>query len=409
MKLSQHTLPSGMRLVHIQHPTEVEYFGVAIAAGSADETAGDEGLAHFVEHTIFKGTQKRRAWHILNRMEAVGGELNAYTTKEETMVYTVAPAGHLRRATDLVFDLITNATFPQVELDKERQVVIDEINAYLDTPADRVFDEFDEMAFAGTPLAHNILGTVETVERFGTADCRRWIETHYTPDRMVAFYLGPRVSAPPIPPLKGGATKLLVDADVTPWESRTKEAPPFRGGMGGADISFHQAHTVIGCLLPGVHTEHRPALNLLTNVLGGPGMNALLNVELRERRGLVYSVDASTTFYRDCGLMSIYYGCDPEDVGRCRKLIINTLERISAGGLSPSRLRAACRQYAGQVMVAAQNRENVIMGCARAAMYGLTPVTPPQSAEAILRLTPEAVAAAARLLTPDRFISLTLK
>ena len=183
-------LPGGMRLVCCPAVSPAEYFGVAVNAGSRDEQPGEYGLAHFVEHTIFKGTARRRPHHIINRMESVGGELNAFTSKEETYVYSAFPAGNLPRAMELVADLMQNSVFPAAELDRERSVVGEEIDACFDTPAERVYDDFEDMVFAGSQLGHNILGSADTLAGFSSEGCRRWIERNYTAGRMTAFYYG---------------------------------------------------------------------------------------------------------------------------------------------------------------------------------------------------------------------------
>ncbi len=182
-----HTLANGLRIVHRASAADVEHCGVAIKAGSRNESSADYGLAHFVEHTIFKGTDRRRSWHIVNRMESVGGEINAYTSEEVTMLYSCFPKGNLTRAVELMADLIGYSRFPENEIDREREVVLDEIDSYLDSPSDAIFDDFNDLIFAGSSLGHNILGTAETIETFTPESCRDFLSTHYTPGNMVFF------------------------------------------------------------------------------------------------------------------------------------------------------------------------------------------------------------------------------
>lgn len=364
---SYFTLSNGLQVVHLRTPgAAAGYFGVTVRAGSRDEQEGSFGLAHFVEHTLFKGTDKRSAWHILNRMEAVGGELNAFTSKEETTVYTVFPAGQLTRAAELVADLLQNSRFPAAELQREREVVADEINSYLDQPGEAVFDDFDDLLFAGSSLGHNILGTTDDLARFSSEDCRRWLDRWYTADNMVAFYSGP-----------AGAERVqsclehylaALPAGGTPHEiPQLCINAPFDSER---NIGSHQSHTVIGSRIGGLHSPDRFAMSLLANILGGPGMNSLLNVQLRERRGLVYTVEASTALYTDCGVFSIYYGCDHSDRQRCRQLVQRQLEAIAAGeALNERKLELARKQYLGQMLISSENRENSILSAARATLF----------------------------------------
>ena len=359
------TLPNGMRVVIAHRPeAEVDHCGVAVNAGSRDEEPWQYGLAHFVEHTIFKGTGRRRSWHILNRMEAVGGELNAYTTKEETMLYTTFPSGNLARALDLVADLVTDSRFPAPELAKERGVVEDEIDTYLDIPSEGIYDDFDELIFRGSQLAHPILGTREPIADFDTEACRGWLDRFYVPANMVLFYSG---SMSPERFLKMAERCFVPLTRTAERNSRIapKQLPPFDETK---RIDSHQAHNLLGCTIPGLHSEDRYAIALLTNILGGPGMNSLLNVALREKRGLVYSVDASTALMTDCGLLTVYYGCDPEDAGRCTRLILNTIDGMAQRRLTPRQLEAAKRQYLGQMTIGSVNSEQMALGMARSTL-----------------------------------------
>lgn len=364
---SYFTLTNGLQLIHRRTPgAAAAYFGVTVRAGSRDEAPGKFGLAHFVEHTLFKGTERRSAWHILNRMEAVGGELNAFTSKEETTVYTAFPAAQLNRAAELVADLLLNSRFPAAELQREREVVADEIDSYLDQPGEAVFDDFDDLLFSGCSLGHNILGTTDDLARFTSDDCRMWLQRWYTADNMVAFYSGPagcdRVTAclerhlAALP--SGGHQHSMPELCIN---------PPFDTEK---NVGSHQSHTVIGARTGGMYSPDRFAMALLANILGGPGMNSLLNVSLRERRGLVYTVEASSSLYTDCGVMSIYYGCDHHDELRCRQLVQKEIEAVAAGeSINQRKLDKAKKQYLGQMLISAENRENSILGAARATLF----------------------------------------
>lgn len=397
-------LNNGLRLVHILSPdARVDYFGVVVNAGSRDDPAGSHGLAHFVEHTLFKGTGKRRSCHIINRMELVGGELNAYTTKESTTVYTVFPAGNLPRAVDLVSDLIIDSRFPAAELEKEREVVADEIDSYLDIPSEAVYDDFEDMLFAGSSLGHNILGNKEALVGFDSAACRRYVERLYVAGNMVVFYSGG---------MKPESVARMAERYFAKLPARQLQLERDRPEMiipreELRNISAHQVHSIIGGHVCDMFDERRFALAVLVNILGGPGMNSLLNVELREKRGLVYSVDASTSLLVDAGVFTVYFGCDREDRARCRRLTLSVIDRLASKPLTPTRLSRYVNQYAGQMTVAGDNRENAILSAARQALYRGQIIEPSAVVDRLKSLTPADILEAAQMIAPDRLSSLT--
>lgn len=364
--LTYYTLDNGLRMVIFRRKGIVEHCGIAVNAGARDElTASRYGLAHFVEHTIFKGTSHRKAWHILNRMEAVGGELNAYTTKEETFIYSTFPKGNLRRAADLIADLIKCSSFPRVEIDREREVVADEIDSYLDVPSEGIFDDFEDIIFAGNPLGHNILGNTGSIAGFTSEVCRKYLDEFYTPREMVFFYSGP---------MNPGKVHEICNEYFgslsMPDQERHRQCPAILPPFDIThNIDSHQAHVVMGARVGGMRDESRYAMALLTNILGGPGMNSLLNVELRERRGLVYTIDASTSLLSDTGLFTIYFGCDHDDVSRCRDLVTGTIRRLITNGISPLRLSMARKQYIGQLTIASTNTEQTALSMGRSTLY----------------------------------------
>lgn len=373
--------------------------GVAVRAGSADDGEGREGLAHFVEHTIFKGTERRSSWHIINRMETVGGELNAYTTKEETVVYTVFPSGEAARGAELVADLIVNSRFPEKELAKEREVVADEIDSYLDTPSEAVFDDFEDMMFSGTPVGHNILGSRASLEGFTPEICREYLKRNYVRRNMVVFYCGSR-SLSAIRKLVEQHFSMVPEGCVNEGKAGMPllAAPRFNTIR---IIDSHQAHTVLGTRVEGIYGEERFAVALLANMLGGPGMNSLLNVELRERRGLVYSVEASTAMFAGGGALCIYYGCDPDDSALCRKLCNQVFADVRDGKISPRKLEAAKKQYMGQLLIAGENSETRILGAARATLFHGRPSSLEETAEAIRKVSAEDLAKLAGRLADE--------
>lgn len=405
MNPEYYTLSNGMRLVCEKIRSRVDCFGVAINAGSRDESRNFYGLAHFVEHTIFKGTEHRRASHIRNRMEAVGGELNAFTTKEETNVYTIFPHGNVSRAIELIADLVCNSVFPPRELDNERIVVKEEIDSYLDSPADAVFDDFENLFFKDSQLGHNILGDAENLVNFTQGICRDYITTHYTPSRMVAFYRG-SMSPQRVKDLAERHFAALPHDN--PSAIKRIEPPTVSIFSETKSIDTHQAHTVIGARTPSLFSGERYALGLIANILGGPGMNSRLNISLRERRGLVYTVDASLSMMSDCGMLAVYFGCDPADNDLCIELVNAELRRIATEPLSQRALDAAKKQYLGQLIVSSDNSEQMALNNGRATLFFGRIDQPEEVKNTILSITPDQILHSARHLLPELTSRLTL-
>ncbi len=405
MDIYYHTLPNGLRMVHIATATQVAWCGLAVNAGSRDEREGQYGLAHFVEHTIFKGTTHRRAWHILNRMERVGGELNAYTTKEGTMLYSVFPHEHLPRAVDLLADLVQWSVFPQEELDRERDVVLEEAASYRDTPSDAVYDDFEDLLLAGSELGHNILGRKQDLENLTREDCMHYLKTLYVPGNMAFFSVGPerpeRVFRMAEKVFSSMSHEMLPRHRTLPMD-----VEPFHKTI---HIGTHQAHTIVGARVPDANHPLRHALMLLNNILGGPGMNSLLNVELRERRGYVYTVESTLTLLSDCGWMEIYLGCDPDDVRSSLRVIERITSRLSHDLLPERRLEAYKKQYCGQLVVAADSTEFIAMRSGRGLLYHGRVATIGETISSIQAVTPGQVAQAAAFLNSDRLSSLTFQ
>ncbi|MCM1028614.1 MAG: insulinase family protein [Pseudoflavonifractor sp.] len=404
---SYHSLPSGLRVIHISDPHAVaEYFGVAIDAGARDERPEEYGLAHFVEHTIFKGTPSLSSLDIINEMESVGGELNAYTAKEETVVYSIFPFGHLDRAAALIAQLVAEATFPPEEIDREREVVIDEINSYLDIPADAVADDFDDLIFAGSQLGHNILGSVDTLNNFTSATCRQWLQRMFTPERMSVFYLG----ATPPDTLFRAVERHFSHLTHGRGPATTRREPPLPNKPFDAvrDIDSHQCHTMLGARSASLNSPLRHAASLLANIIGGPGMNSILNIELREKRGLVYTADAATTMYTDCGLTSIYFGCDDDDTPRCIEIISNILADLADKGIDSTRLEAAKRQLAGQMIIASESRENRALAAGRALLRHGSMLTLKERTDLIMGVSLDNLRQAAAAIAPMHFSRLSL-
>lgn len=396
MKYNTYTLDNGLRIIHLPSDSQVVYCGYQINAGTRNEEPGEEGLAHFCEHVTFKGTERRKAWHILNCLESVGGDLNAYTNKEGTVYYSAILKEHIARAVDLLSDIVFHSVYPQAEIDKEVEVICDEIESYNDSPAELIYDEFENILFKGSPLGHNILGTAEQVRAFKTEDALRFTQKLYRPDNAIFFAYGDidfKKLVKLIQKALGECPKgreLACSADCksaeTPTEERIAEETPtgetpteemeagdanhkvqsskfnVQSKVAGQTIvmqkNTHQAHVMIGTQAYDVNDDRRMPLYLLNNMLGGPGMNAKLNLALREHNGLVYTVESTMVAYGDTGTWSIYFGCDEHDVKRCLRLVRKELDKFMQKPLSDAQLKAAKKQIKGQIGVACDNREN---------------------------------------------------
>lgn len=365
MHYNTHTLANGIRIIHAPRPSAVAYCGFAIDAGTRDEEAGQQGMAHFVEHLLFKGTEKRRAWHILNRMEHVGGDLNAYTNKEETVVYSAFLVEHFPRAVELLSDIVFHSTFPQAEIDKEVEVIIDEIQSYEDSPAELIFDDFEELLFPDHPLGRNILGKPDVLRSFKSEDALRFTSRHYRPQNMIFFVQGD-VDFKQVIRLVEKSSARLEENAFTMERKRPQVYVPQSLTL---HRDTHQAHVMIGGRAYDAHNEKRTALYLLNNILGGPGMNSRLNVALRERSGLVYQVEANLTSYTDTGVFSIYFGTEHEDADRCIRLVRKELKRLCDKPLTDAQLRAAKKQIIGQIGVARDNAESTALGMAKTFLH----------------------------------------
>ena len=365
MQYNIHTLSNGLRIIHEPSSSKVGYCGFAVDAGTRDEAENEQGMAHFVEHLIFKGTRKRKAWHILNRMENVGGDLNAYTNKEETVIYSAFLTEHFGRALELLADIVFHSTFPQNEIEKETEVIIDEIQSYEDTPSELIFDDFEDMIFRNHPLGRNILGRPDLLKKFRSEDAMAFTSRFYQPSNMVFFVLGDFNFQKIVRQVE----KLLVDLPLVTVENQRTIPPLYVPEQLVVHKETHQAHVMIGSRGYNAYDDKRTALYLLNNILGGPGMNSRLNVSLRERRGLVYTVESNLTSYTDTGAFCIYFGTDPEDVDTCLKLTYKELKRMRDVKMTASQLMAAKKQLIGQIGVASDNNENNALGMAKTFLH----------------------------------------
>lgn len=452
MKYNTYTLDNGLRIIHLPSDSKVVYCGYQINAGTRNEEPGEEGLAHFCEHVTFKGTERRKAWHILNCLESVGGDLNAYTNKEGTVYYSAILKEHIARAVDLLTDIVFHSVYPQAEIDKEVEVICDEIESYNDSPAELIYDEFENIIFKGSPLGHNILGTAEQVRSFKTEDALRFTRKLYRPDNAIFFAYGdidfkklvklirkvladddsgkvaenaansvgklaeeklPQISQ--ITQISGDENSITTEKSVSSVKSVGPEKYPSVGKeIAGQTIvmqkNTHQAHVMIGTRAYDVNDSRRMPLYLLNNMLGGPGMNAKLNLALREHNGLVYTVESTMVAYGDTGIWSIYFGCDEHDVKRCLRLVRKELDKFMQKPLSEAQLKAAKKQIKGQVGVACDNRENFALDFGKSFLHYGWEKNVDRLYEQVDEITAEQIQAVAQeLFDKDRLTTLIFR
>lgn len=452
MKYNTYTLDNGLRIIHLPSDSKVVYCGYQINAGTRNEEPGEEGLAHFCEHVTFKGTERRKAWHIPNCLESVGGDLNAYTNKEGTVYYSAILKEHIARAVDLLTDIVFHSVYPQAEIDKEVEVICDEIESYNDSPAELIYDEFENIIFKGSPLGHNILGTAEQVRSFKTEDALRFTRKLYRPDNAIFFAYGdidfkklvklirkaladddsgkvaenaansvgklaeeklPQISQ--ITQISGDENSITTEKSVSSVKSVGPENYPSVGKeIAGQTIvmqkNTHQAHVMIGTRAYDVNDSRRMPLYLLNNMLGGPGMNAKLNLALREHNGLVYTVESTMVAYGDTGIWSIYFGCDEHDVKRCLRLVRKELDKFMQKPLSEAQLKAAKKQIKGQVGVACDNRENFALDFGKSFLHYGWEKNVDRLYEQVDEITAEQIQAVAQeLFDKDRLTTLIFR
>ena len=422
MKYNTYTLDNGLRIIHLPSDSKVVYCGYQINAGTRNEEPGEEGLAHFCEHVTFKGTERRKAWHILNCLESVGGDLNAYTNKEGTVYYSAILKEHIARAVDLLTDIVFHSVYPQAEIDKEVEVICDEIESYNDSPAELIYDEFENIIFKGSPLGHNILGTAEQVRSFKTEDALRFTRKLYRPDNAIFFAYGDIDFKKLVRLLK--KSFLSEERRVKSEKFNSPEAQTqfniqhstfntqhsFEGQTIVMQKNTHQAHVMIGTRAYDVNDSRRMPLYLLNNMLGGPGMNAKLNLALREHNGLVYTVESTMVAYGDTGIWSIYFGCDEHDVKRCLRLVRKELDKFMQKPLSEAQLKAAKKQIKGQVGVACDNRENFALDFGKSFLHYGWEKNVDQLYEQVDEITAEQIQAVAQeLFDKDRLTTLIFR
>jgi predicted Zn-dependent peptidase len=361
MNYESFTLDNGIRVIHYRVPNLVAHLGLIMGTGSRDELEQEHGMAHFIEHMVFKGTQKRKAYHILSRMEDVGGEINAYTTKEETCVYASFMKEDYGRAMELLEDILFHSTFREREIGREKQVIIDEINSYFDNPGELIFDDFEEHLFTGQSIGRNILGTPESLSGFSQKDLLRFVGNNYPTEEMVICSVG-NIS---IHRLKRGIERYF---GHIPFKARQLQRPRlklYHPVNQRIQKDTYQAHSIIGNLAFDLNDDRRMAMHLLNNIIGGPGLNSRLNLSLREKNGYSYHTESHYSPYSDTGVLSVYFSSDKGKLGQSRKVVMREFSKLREKRLGTLQLSRAKRQLMGQIAISAENNETLMLSMAK--------------------------------------------
>ncbi len=361
MDFEIHSLNNGIRVVHKRVNSPVAYCCIMVNAGTRDELEHEHGMAHFIEHVIFKGTKKRRAYHIMSRLEDVGGELNAYTTKEETVVHATFLKDDYSRAFELLSDIVFRSTFPEKEIIKEKDIIIDEINSYKDNPSELIYDDFEDLIYEGHPFGRNILGTKRHLKKFNRKHISEFIARNYNTDQMIFCSVGD---------IPFSRVKKLAERNLG-WISGNYRKTPrtsislYHPKSKSINKSTYQTHCILGTVAYDLHNPKRIAMHLLNNILGGPGSNSRLNLALREKHGYAYNTESMYTPYTDTGLFTIYFGTDKDNLDKAYKLVLKELEKIREQRLGVMQLFKAKRQLIGQMAIATESNESIMLSAAK--------------------------------------------
>lgn len=406
MEFQTHRLSNGIRLIHKQTNSPVAHCGLTINTGSRDEAENEHGLTHLIEHLIFKGTKKRKAYHILSRMEDVGGELNAYTAKEETCIHTTFFNNYYARAFELIRDITFNSVFPEKEIIKEKEVVIDEINSYKDSPFELIFDDFEEQVFQGHPIARNILGTEKSLYNIDVKSIREFYNTQYATDKMVISSVG-KLSFHKV---KKYFEKYFgdIEARINNYSREPFLSSTYKATKIEQEKDTHQTHCLLGAPAYSFNDPKRLPLHLLNNYLGGPGLNSRLNMLLREKRGYAYNVESNYTTYSDTGIVSIYFGTDKKDLNKSISLTKKELLKLCTTQLGTTQLTRAKKQLKGQIAISAENNENQMLSIGKSLLVYNKVDTLETILDKIEAITAEQILEVANeILHPDKLSILT--
>ncbi|MGC9353298.1 MAG: M16 family metallopeptidase [Mariniphaga sp.] len=352
-----YTLGNGIRLIHKYADSPVGHLGILINTGSRDEELNEHGMAHFIEHSVFKGTKKRKAFHILSRIEDVGGELNAYTTKEETTLYCTFLTEFYGRTAELLSDILFNSTYPEKELNREKEVVLEEINSYKDSPSELIFDEFEELVYDGHPIARNILGNPADLATFNREAILRFIDNNYHTDQMVISSVG-KIDFAALIKL---AEMYFGQAETRLRKNGRKKFENYVPGIRVVEKDTFQSHCILGNIAYDVMHPKRIAMVLLNNIIGGQAMNSRLNMALRERKGMAYNIESGYTAYTDTGLFNVYFGTDRENLEKAIGLVLKEFKLLKEKKLGVLQLSKAQKQLMGQIAISTENREDLML------------------------------------------------
>lgn len=365
-KYTESVLNNGIRLIHRQRPGEIAHLVLMVETGTRDELASENGMAHFVEHTIFKGTKSRKAYHILSCLDNVGGDLNAFTTKEETCIQATFLKQHYQRSLDLFADIAFHSTFPENELAKEKEVILDEINSYLDSPADEIYDVFEEMMFKNHPLARNILGTSDLVKGFHHDDVVHFMEHNYSTDQMILASIGD-IS---FKEFEHMAMKYFGEQPAHIISRKREPFVNYAPENRVAERNNHLSHCMIGNIAPEFNSPLKMPIVMLNNVLGGPAMSSRLGLNIREKYGFAYSIESQYNAYSDTGLISVYMGVDPDSLGKAIDLVYKEIDKLCQQKLGTLQLQHAKQQLIGQVALSYESGMNELLSNTRSLLMG---------------------------------------
>ncbi len=387
MEFYTYTLPNGIRGVHRKTRSSVAHCALIVGGGTRDERDGEFGMAHFAEHGLFKGTQRRKAYQVNCRLENLGGELNAYTTKEDTTIHATTLKGDFRKAVELLADVVFRSTFPDGEMEREKEVVYDEINSYKDSPAEMIYDNFEDMLFAGSELGHSILGQKRDIKRFKSSTITEFTKRVYTTDEMVFSSIGP-MSAKRVEEIAMQYFGAMEPTKRSFERTKTADVATF-------DVTeskrTHQTHCVMGCRAYSIAEPKRLPLALLINMLGGPSANSLLNILIRERHGLTYNIEASYTPYSDTGMVAIYFSCDSDNSERVVELINGEVERLRTTLLTPRQLSMAKRQFLAQLAISMESNEGYMLGVGKSLLVHGVVDSFEESSKRVMAITAEEI------------------
>ena len=361
MKFDTHILPNGIKIIHQQSQSQVAHCGIIINAGSRDELETQHGIAHFIEHAVFKGTKKRKAYHVISRLEDVGAEIDAFTTKENTCVYASFLYNYYERTIELISDIAFNSTFPEKELNNEKEVIIEEINSYRDNPAELIFDDFEKQIFNGHSLSRDILGTPELLKKFTKKDIQNFISQNYNTDQIVLCSVGNI----PFPKLVNLANKYFSKISININNNKRTQFNNYKVSKLVVKKNTHQTHCIIGNIAYKEEHKNKMTLELLNNLLAGSGLSSRLNIALREKKGLVYTVESFYTPYVDTGVSGIYFGTYNGNLNKSLNIIKKELFKIRSNKLGTLQLHRAKRKLIGSIAIASENKSDLILAVAK--------------------------------------------